>query len=57
MATNRRRLGVFQNSLAVLLSHDPSQRPSVAEFCDKCDRKVAVSTTAQVKCGTELRLA
>ena len=47
-ATNRRRLGVFRNILLALLSRDPSQRPSMAKFCETCDRVLAGSSTVQV---------
>lgn len=45
---NKRRLGVFRNSLMALLARDPSQRPSMERFCETCDRVLAGSTTLQV---------
>lgn len=45
---NRRRLGVFRESVVMLLSRDPAMRPSAEEFCDTCDRVLAGSTSVQV---------
>ena len=45
---NKRRLGVFRNSLMALLARDPSQRPSMSKFCATCNRVLAGSTTVQV---------
>ena len=45
---NRRKLGIVRGSLMALLTRDPSQRPSMAQFCDSCDRVLAGSTTVTV---------
>ena len=37
-AQRRRCLGVFKASIVMLLSRDPSKRPSMSQFCDSCDR-------------------
>ena len=44
---NRRKLGIFRTSLMALLARDARQRPSMAAFCDTCDRVLAGSTTVQ----------
>ena len=44
----RRKLGIFRAPLMSLLAREPSQRPSMAEFCTSCDRVLAGSTTVQV---------
>ena len=46
--SNKRKLGVFRNSIVALLSRDPSRRPSMATFCDACNRVLAGSITVQV---------
>ena len=47
-AVNRRKLGVFRGSVMELLSRDPSQRPSMEQFCESCDRVLAGTTTVQL---------
>lgn len=46
---NRRRLGVFRDIRMLLLARDSAARPSMAEFCDTCDRVLAGNTTVQAK--------
>lgn len=46
--TVRRKLGIFRNSIMHLLDRDPSQRPSMADFCMSCDRVLAGSTSVQM---------
>lgn len=43
--TNRRKLGIFKQSVTMLLSRDPALRPSMAQFCESCDQVLAGSTT------------
>ena len=45
---NRRKLGIVRESLMALLVREPSRRPSMATFCDSCDRVLAGSTTITV---------
>jgi hypothetical protein len=33
----RRKLGVFRAPMLRLLSRDPDERPSMAEFCEMCN--------------------
>lgn len=47
-ATNLRRLGVLHSSLMALLPRNPSQRPSMEQFCETCTIVLAGSTTLQV---------
>lgn len=44
----RRQLGIFRASVLQLLSRNPSERPSMAEFCVSCDRVLAGSTSVQL---------
>jgi hypothetical protein len=44
----RRRLGIFKDPIISLLSRDPSDRPSMSEFCDSCNRVLAGSTSVQL---------
>ena len=45
----RNALGVFRNSLLKLLNHDPAQRPSMAQFCETCNRVLSGGTTVEVE--------
>ena len=47
-AANRRKMGVFRGCVMELLSRDPSQRPSMEQFCESCDRVLAGTTTVQL---------
>ena len=44
LPTDKRSLGVFRVDTLKLLHRDPSQRPSMAEFCDTCNRVLAGTT-------------
>lgn len=44
-ATHRKQLGVFRPIVTSLLERDPAQRPSMAQFCEACDRVLAGITT------------
>lgn len=45
----RNALGVFRNSLLKLLNREPALRPSMAEFCDTCNRVLTGGTTVEVE--------
>jgi serine/threonine protein kinase len=43
----RKRLGIFKAPIISLLSRDPLERPSMAEFCNSCNRVLAGSSSVQ----------
>lgn len=47
-AANRKQLGIFRPTIMSLLSRDPAERPSMAQFCDTCNRVLAGSTSVHV---------
>jgi hypothetical protein len=44
----RKQLGIFKSSVLTLLSHEPTKRLSMEQFCDTCNRVLASSTSVQV---------
>ena len=48
-AQDQRRMGVFTASITALLSKDPSQRPSMEQFCESCNKVLAGSTSVHVE--------
>jgi hypothetical protein len=44
----KRCLGIFKTPIISLLSRNPSERPSMSQFCDSCNRVLAGSTSVQL---------
>jgi hypothetical protein len=44
----KRRLGIFKTPTINLLSRNPSERPSMSQFCESCYWVLAGSTSVQL---------
>jgi hypothetical protein len=47
MAEDRRKLGAFRGPIMALLSRNPAERPSMAEFVDTCTSVFATTNTQE----------
>lgn len=45
----RNALGVFRDSLLMLLNRDPALRPSMAQFCETCNLVLAGAPTHEAE--------
>ena len=45
---HKRQLGVWRECVVSLLSREAKERPSMAAFCDACNRVLSAASTVQV---------